>query len=90
MRLSRSTENDENQAQERKGCVWLGFHHGPRPSSGRDHNVNFNYQFGSHLNITTWPMALALLGLELLVAGWWLGCRPARAVESLAIGEGAG
>jgi hypothetical protein len=34
-------------------------------------------------------MALAFLRLGLLVTGWWLGCKPAPAVESLAIGEGA-
>jgi hypothetical protein len=34
-------------------------------------------------------MALAPLGLVLPVTGWWLGRKPAPAVEPLAIGEGA-
>jgi hypothetical protein len=50
---------------------------------------SFNYELRSHLNITSWSMALVPLGPVLLVTGWWLGRKPAPADESLAIGEGA-
>jgi hypothetical protein len=50
---------------------------------------NFNYELSSHLNITSWSMALAPLSPVLLVTGWWLDRKPAPPVEPLAIGEGA-
>jgi hypothetical protein len=47
-------------------------------------------RYRPHLNITSWSMALALLSLVLPDTGWWLGRKPAPAVEPLAIGGGAG
>jgi hypothetical protein len=61
------------------------------PGQAEVTTFNFNYDLNSHLHITSWSTALALLGLVLLVAAWWRVARkPTLAVEPIATGERAG